>query len=1347
MLVLFLIVALIWIWFQLGSDNVREWAATKVGSAVDRRVTIKEPLGLAFLPTPTIVIHQLSIAGHSGDSSDFITADTIEISIALRPLIRGSIVISRLVLAGVTIVLDKDEGARLGRSDKNLHDDAVTSAPPISPVEIRELVLRDVTLHDRRSDSPGGDMLSLREGKVEIFPNLPIRLIANGEFRKVPVRVEAMGGTLSDLIRGREFWPVDVVIRAVDATLELKGSVALPFGTSRADVQVTLACTRLSALNQLLAVTWPSLGPYRISGEANLGVDEIAVSNVQAVLGSSDLTGDAFIHFDHDHPRWSMNLASKRIDLHDFVAPENSGDAPPGEDAESAMKLIDGLKAHDASIHLTAETVIIGTHTLESVGLEATLTSGDLRLLLHGADAFGARFEGHAKYDVAAKSPSGSVFLSGHAMDIGMMLRSFGLANGVLGVADVTIKATGKGATQRAVMDSLVVTADVSKASFLLPNLESGNDIELGLSEAHLSMTLATAGELALAGHYGHRRFRIDARTGSLSELLSNHRWPIRVALHGDRAHLIVDGVIDRPLEGEGVALTVRGDLPDLHEWDPSLSALGPFRLSGKLIAQTPRSWSSNFVARLRGTDIGGLMDVAFAGDRIAVRAHLTSRNVRTDDFMDQTPRVKESGGSTPPPNARELAQVLQRFVADVEWRVERFRAGRYYLEPFVLRLTVDRGKVEASWSSMTNQPVINTASVGLDVTGVMPKLSSRIRLQKINYGRLLSRMGITGQVVGTGHVDISLDSEGWTKEDLLERVVIEVTAKSHTIRIGMTKGFLLAVDRAELKLGGRPQDSMNLSVRGETRGLPLSLGITTIPLRQLLESTHEVPFRLVARAPDLMLEVEGQVGTEIARGTANFTVSLEGSSLVHLGRLVQINMPDLGPFTVAGRAAVRGRTIGLSGLHATVGNSDVTGRMEASWMGSRPRVEGIVSSELIEVPIIERRADVLVASERTKESLPQAMKKGGEEAAATAHSIGKEVKQFVDPFQLERSKGPNENTRLIPEWVLPVESLRSADLDVQWTVNRLSAPPVEFHDVVGMLALKDGMLTLGPISLVHDGAVTTGLLTMDGTRDDVPTRVEITTTHTNYGGLFNAFRITDKVEGSADIHFISQGNGRTLREQLAHVNGHLEIVAGPARLATRYVELWANNLMTVMLSQAWQRQEFTQYHCAAGSFDILNGKMKAGALLIDGTDHTIVAAGMLALDTEEVDFLVTPRPKDVALLSLAVPIRLTGRLASPQVSTKANSIAASKAWEVLHVADPLGLTLSVPHVILADNAEGTASPDKNPCIVALSQRGKGPFSTEKVVRTGFEWLAEQWRRAGSAVGRLLGVGTTVPAR
>ena len=212
-------------------------------------------------------------------------------------------------------------------------------------------------------------------------------------------------------------------------------------------------------------------------------------------------------------------------------------------------------------------------------------------------------------------------------------------------------------------------------------------------------------------------------------------------------------------------------------------------------------------------------------------------------------------------------------------------------------------------------------------------------------------------------------------------------------------------------------------------------------------------------------------------------------------------------------------------------------------------------------------------------------------------------------------------------------------------------------------------------------------------------------------------------------------------------MNGHLEIVAGPARLATRYVELWANKLMTVMLSQAWQRQEFTQYHCAAGSFDILNGKMKTGALLIDGTDHTIVAAGMLALDSEEVDFFVTPRPKDVALLSLAVPIRLTGRLASPQVSTKANSIAASKAWEVLHVADPLGLTLSVPHVILADNAEGTASPDKNPCIVALSQRGKGPFLTETVVRTGFEWLAEQWRRAGSAVGRLLGVGTTVPAR
>ena len=179
--------------------------------------------------------------------------------------------------------------------------------------------------------------------------------------------------------------------------------------------------------------------------------------------------------------------------------------------------------------------------------------------------------------------------------------------------------------------------------------------------------------------------------------------------------------------------------------------------------------------------------------------------------------------------------------------------------------------------------------------------------------------------------------------------------------------------------------------------------------------------------------------------------------------------------------------------------------------------------------------------------------------------------------------------------------------------------------------------------------------------------------------------------------------------------------------MATRYLELWVSNLMTAMLAQAWHRERFTQYHCAAAHIDIHKGEMKTDSLLIDASDHSIAAAGALDLRPEDLDVVMTPRPKDLAALSLATSIRLTGPLAGPTISTNVESIAASKAWQVLDIADPIGLVLRVPRVIL----NGPAA--ENPCLIAFGQGGKETLSTKKAVRTGFDWLEKLWRGAGSA--------------
>ena len=305
--------------------------------------------------------------------------------------------------------------------------------------------MRRVTLAADTNASSRVAIASLHEGRVEAFPEQPLRLIASGEYRQVPVSLDATGGRLSDLFETSESWPVALSIRAADASLEVEGRVALPLGTPRADVQVTLVGERLSALNRLLAVEWPVLGPYSLSCRAKLAVWGVVVEDLKAALGASDLAGEASLRLDQGRPTLSASLTSQKIAPGDFIPPEGAEQVSRDGGKGPAGKLIDGLKNFDANIQMTAGTVKIGNQTLEAVRLETDLQKGVLRFLLRGAQVFGARFDGHAEYDVAAAIPAGSFSVSGHAVDIGMVLRSFGLARQCPGYRRRHVQGHGKG--------------------------------------------------------------------------------------------------------------------------------------------------------------------------------------------------------------------------------------------------------------------------------------------------------------------------------------------------------------------------------------------------------------------------------------------------------------------------------------------------------------------------------------------------------------------------------------------------------------------------------------------------------------------------------------------------------------------------------------------------------------------------------------------------------------------------------------------------------------------------------------------------------------------------------------
>lgn len=1307
-LALFVIVVAVSLWLWLNATtHVRDWLTETVGASIGKRVTISGPVTWTLSLEPTVVLSQVAIAwGSDGGFSDLATADRVELSIDLPSLLHRSIVIPSLAVTDLKVVADNTFLARAAGGRSTTSDGAPKSAPSGFSVQIHTIHLSRASATLSGAASATTDRLTIREAELDMVPDRPVRLTASGEFRQVPVTLNATGGRFMDVTNGGHgWWPVVLEARTPEMTVAVDGNIGLPLGSSLLDVQLTAAGAHLDGLNRLLVVDWPALGPYRLTGRVVAADDQVSVNGMEATLGRSDLAADVSLRYQQGRPRLSATVVSRKIDLNDFST---------GNATSQDTHFIEWLKEWDLAVALTCDSVVLGERAVGSLQVQADSEAGLLQIKVPAADFLGARIEGRTEIDVRADVPSLSLAVIGRGLEPAALNSEW--SGALIGMSDVALNATARGRTWEALFSSLALSLRTDHSIFLFPDPLSRRPIELSLDKGLARVDATGRGEIDLTGHYGLRPFRIHATTGPFSALLADEAWPINAVLRSGQARLLVDATMRRPFNHEAWAVHVRAEGRSLDEFASSLPAIGPFRLSGHMAGDRDGSWNTTFSWQIGESDGAARFDVERESDRLAVTADLTSRRLRAVDFMDRTVGHDTWGSSIADHESPALV-IPSWLVADVNWKIDRLQTGPLHLRRLLLHVTADHGRMDVSSSALHRHGDMN-ALLTFDTSEVVPRLKVQARSRQLDYGALLREAKVTDRVTGTTDLVLDLTSEGNRVEELVDRFAFNVTATPGTLRIAGTGGKEVGpVILSTAALSSGIHEPVRLNLQAKVRDLPLMLTATSIPLKQLLDLPAHLPWTLVLRGPDMTLEAQGQAGFQAKKRTADFHVGLKGASLPRLASLFDYDLPELGSYELSGEVTYADQRVTLSDLQALVGRSDVAGDIEIEWEEPRPRVTGTFSSKLVDLKVQERPASKAVMMESREPP------EGATESAPDA-------------------VGP----RIIPDWRLPVEALHSLNMEFLWTIKRLSAPPLLVEETNAMLTLKNGVLTVGPLALAHDGSMKTGRFTIDGTGKVPHVAIEITAIDVNYGGLFKAFNITDKVEGRADIYLTAEGQGRDIGEVVGAANGHLEIVAGPATWENRLIHLWASNLMTAMLSKAWSRGRASQYNCGATYIDIHNGEMDTGALLIDASDYSVAAAGTLNLGTEDLDLVVTPRPKSLALLSLAVPARLTGPLAAPKVSTTPTSIAASKAWKVLDVADPIGLTLWVPRVMVRANATADDHPLENPCTAALQPGGKEALTTRKVVTGGFKWVADRLRRVGSAGARLFQAQPGAPA-
>ena len=314
-----LVVVLIMVVLFFPWDVLRGPINRYVSGELGRRFEITERLSVNPGITTTVRADGLEFANPEWASEPYLVkAKAAEFDIKLLPLLFGKVDLPRIALFEPQIGLQiEPDGRRTWALSRDTSD---TSATP----RIGALTVDRGTLKYRASGQ-GADITALftlapdstasQAGTVQ----LPLSYKVAGQWNNESFKANGRTGGVLQLSRDmRQSFAIEVNAETGKTTLKAKGTVENLQEFSNLNATFDIRGRNLEELYKLSGVVLPSTPPYKLRGQLSRRGQVWVTTQIQGVLGKSDLAGDLSFDRSQKIPLLTGKVRSKLLDFDDL---------------------------------------------------------------------------------------------------------------------------------------------------------------------------------------------------------------------------------------------------------------------------------------------------------------------------------------------------------------------------------------------------------------------------------------------------------------------------------------------------------------------------------------------------------------------------------------------------------------------------------------------------------------------------------------------------------------------------------------------------------------------------------------------------------------------------------------------------------------------------------------------------------------------------------------------------------------------------------------------------------------------------------------------------------------------
>jgi uncharacterized protein involved in outer membrane biogenesis len=420
---------------------------------------------------------------------------------------------------------------------------------------------------------------------------------------------------------------------------------------------------------------------------------------------------------------------------------------------------------------------------------------------------------------------------------------------------------------------------------------------------------------------------------------------------------------------------------------------------------------------------------------------------------------------------------------------------------------------------------------------------------------------------------------------------------------------------------------------------------------------------------PDLLkLNVEGAIQDPLGRKGINVNIAAEAAELRAVAEQAGVAAPISGPFSLAAKVAdTAPDRYALSGVKLKAGNSDLSGDATLAMGGARPAITANFSSTQVDLAAFMAPQDA----------------KAKPAAAPSGPAAG----------------GAAKSGRVFSDDPLPFDLLNTSDGEMRYHADKILAKGTTVGDLKMNAVWRNGEFSVKPLTGDLTGGKFAVEMGANARAHSMSGKVDVK--GVELGTLLQQTGTSDMLRrGKTNFTFDFRGEGRSAHALMASLDGTSTVHVEEGALESRFIDLLGADVVRV-LSPLQDSGPQTSLNCVVNRFEIKDGVATPKVMFVDTGKMTISGDGNINLGTEQVALMLTPRPKQASLVSLAIPIRVGGTLAAPSFSpdTGAALRGAAGAAAGTVLLGPAG-------VIVPFLSGGQGGSNADLCGQALAQAG-----------------------------------------